>query len=365
MVLAFQVQKGGTEYGIGWIPFGGYVKIAGMIDESMDTDQMKQPVQPYEFRAKPAWQRLLIMVGGVLMNILLAVFIYIGMSYTWGKTYLDNKDVKYGYVYNDLAREMGFRNGDKIVDIDGEAVEDAGAILADDRDRPGETVTVDRDGQRVRIDIPEEAIAQLLKSPDFATVRIPFVVGETVAGGPAAQAGLLAGDTLVSFNGESMRYFDQYRQAFETYASDTVTLGVMRDSAGITRLITLPVKVSERDDRRLSGIPGQPARAEHAPVQFLAGDPGRYPADRQRDQQLRQANQTDVHTEDRSLQIAGRRDRHRQHLSELLELGTVLAHYGVPVGRAGGYEHPADPGAGRRTRIVPTGRSNHRATTER
>ena len=238
----FKFKKGGTEYGIGWIPFGGYVKIAGMIDESMDTDQMKQPVQPYEFRAKPAWQRLLIMVGGVLMNILLAVFIYIGMSYTWGKTYLDNKDVKYGYVYNDLAREMGFRNGDKIVDIDGEAVEDAGAIWQTIVIDQAKTVTVDRDGQRVRIDIPEEAIAQLLKSPDFATVRIPFVVGETVAGGPAAQAGLLAGDTLVSFNGESMRYFDQYRQAFETYASDTVTLGVMRDSAGITRLITLPVK---------------------------------------------------------------------------------------------------------------------------
>ena len=353
----FKFKKGGTEYGIGWIPFGGYVKIAGMIDESMDTDQMKQPVQPYEFRAKPAWQRLLIMVGGVLMNILLAVFIYIGMSYTWGKTYLDNKDVKYGYVYNDLAREMGFRNGDKIVDIDGEAVEDAGAIWQTIVIDQAKTVTVDRDGQRVRIDIPEEAIAQLLKSPDFATVRIPFVVGETVAGDPAAQAGLLAGDTLVSFNGESMRYFDQYRQAFETYASDTVTLGVMRDSAGITRLITLPVKVS--------GIPGQPARAEHAPVQFLAGDPGRHSADGQRDQQLRQANQTDVHTEDRSLQIAGRRDRHRQHLPELLELGAILAHHGIPVGRSGCHEYPADSGAGRRTRIVPTGRSNHRATTER
>ena len=133
-----------------------------------------------------------------------------------------------------------------MVDIDGEAVEDAGAIWQTIVIDQAKTVTVDRDGQRVRIDIPEEAIAQLLKSPDFATVRIPFVVGETVAGDPAAQAGLLAGDTLVSFNGESMRYFDQYRQAFETYASDTVTLGVMRDSAGITRLITLPVKVSEK-----------------------------------------------------------------------------------------------------------------------
>ena len=150
----FKFKKGGTEYGIGWIPFGGYVKIAGMIDESMDTDQMKQPVQPYEFRAKPAWQRLLIMVGGVLMNILLAVFIYIGMSYTWGKTYLDNKDVKYGYVYNDLAREMGFRNGDKIVDIDGEAVEDAGAIWQTIVIDQAKTVTVARDGQRVRIPPP-------------------------------------------------------------------------------------------------------------------------------------------------------------------------------------------------------------------
>ena len=286
---------------------------------------MKQPVQPYEFRAKPAWQRLLIMVGGVLMNILLAVFIYIGMSYTWGKTYLDNKDVKYGYVYNDLAREMGFRNGDKIVDIDGEAVERAtGAIWQTIVIDQAKTVTVDRDGQRVRIDIPEEAIAQLLKSPDFATVRIPFVVGEdgrrrSRRPGRTARRG---------HAGVVQRRIDALLRPVPPGFRDVrIRHGhTGRDARfGGNHAADYPSGQSfrERDDRRLSGIPGQPARAEHAPVQFLAGNPGRYPTDGQRNQQLRQANQTDVHTEDRSLQIAGRRDRHRQHLSELLELGAI------------------------------------------
>ena len=125
----FKFRKGETEYGIGWIPFGGYVKISGMIDESMDTDQMKQPVQPYEFRAKPAWQRLLIMVGGVVMNIVLALLIYIGMSWAWGKTYLDNRNVKYGYAYGELAKRIGFRDGDRIVDINGKPLDDAAKLL--------------------------------------------------------------------------------------------------------------------------------------------------------------------------------------------------------------------------------------------
>lgn len=181
----FKFRKGETEYGIGWIPFGGYVKISGMIDESMDTDQMKQPVQPYEFRAKPAWQRLLIMVGGVVMNIVLALLIYIGMSWAWGKTYLDNRNVKYGYAYGELAKRIGFRDGDRIVDINGKPLDDA------------------------------------------------------------AKAGFMAGDTLVSLNGEPMRYFDQYRRAFGQFKGDTVHVSVMRDSAGITKLLTLPVRVSD------------------------------------------------------------------------------------------------------------------------
>lgn len=362
----FKFKKGGTEYGIGWIPFGGYVKIAGMIDESMDTDQMKQPVQPYEFRAKPAWQRLLIMVGGVLMNILLAVFIYIGMSYTWGKTYLDNKDVKYGYVYNDLAREMGFRNGDKIVDIDGEAVEDAGTIwqtIVIDRRKPSRSTATDSaSGSTFRKkrspSCSNRPISRRYGSRSWSERRSP--------GDPAAQAGLLAGDTLVSFNGESMRYFDQYRQAFETYASDTVTLGVMRDSAGITRLITLPVKVSEKGTIGVYPV---------SPASLLALSTHRYnfwqaiPAGIQRT-----GSEISSYAKQIKLMFTPKTEAYKS-LGGVIAIGNIFPNYwsweqfwritAFLVGRSGCHEYPADSGAGRRTRIVPTGRSNHRATTER
>ena len=241
----FKFRKGETEYGIGWIPFGGYVKISGMIDESMDTEQMKQPVQPYEFRAKPAWQRLLIMVGGVVMNIVLALLIYIGMSWAWGKTYLDNRNVKYGYAYGELAKRIGFRDGDRIVDINGKPLDDAAKLLPTIVFDQAEYVTVERDGKQERIGIPAEAMAELLNCADFAEPRIPFVVGRAVEGGEAAKAGFMAGDTLVSLNGEPMRYFDQYRRAFGQFKGDTVHVSVMRDSAGITKLLTLPVRVSD------------------------------------------------------------------------------------------------------------------------
>ena len=160
----FKFKKGETTYGVGWIPFGGYVKIAGMIDESMDTEQMKQPVQPWEFRAKPAWQRLLIMVGGVVMNIVLAVCIYIGISYTWGDNYIASKDVKYGYVFNDVAKEIGLRDGDKIIDVAGEPVEDCARILQTMIFDQAPYVTVERDGTAMRIDIPETATAWIPKT---------------------------------------------------------------------------------------------------------------------------------------------------------------------------------------------------------
>ena len=118
----FKFKKGETEYGVGWLPLGGYVKIAGMIDESMDTEQMKQPAQPWEFRAKPAWQRLLIMLGGVLVNVLLAFVIYIGILFTWGETYLPAKNVTYGVVCDSVFKNIGMRNGDIIVALDNKEV---------------------------------------------------------------------------------------------------------------------------------------------------------------------------------------------------------------------------------------------------
>ena len=119
----FKFKRGDTEYGLGWLPLGGYVKIAGMIDESMDKEQMKQPVKPDEFRAKPAWQRLLVMVAGVMMNVLLAIVIYCAVCYTWGDSYFSNQDAKWGYNFNPTAHEMGFRDGDRFVSIDGEEID--------------------------------------------------------------------------------------------------------------------------------------------------------------------------------------------------------------------------------------------------
>ena len=240
----FKFKRGGTEYGIGWIPFGGYVKIAGMVDESMDTEQLKQPVQPWEFRAKPAWQRLLIMLGGVLMNVVLALCIYIGMSYAWGDRYLANQDVTYGYTFNELAHEIGFRDGDRILAVDGEAVEDASQIFPTIVIDQARTVTVERDGERLDIAIGPEYMPQLLESKDFMTVRIPFIVADTLKGGAAAAAGFMPGDTLVAFNGEPMRYFDQYQAALAEYAGQTVDIVVSRRAEGGAVNDTLPVSLT-------------------------------------------------------------------------------------------------------------------------
>ena len=154
----FKFKRGNTEYGLGWLPLGGYVKIAGMIDESMDTEQMKQPVKQDEFRAKPAWQRFLVMIAGVVMNVVLAVAIYIGICYTWGDTYFSNADAKWGYNFNEAGHRLGFRDGDRFVSIDGEPVDDiAGALNALLITEGGRKVVVERGGEEVTLDLTLEA----------------------------------------------------------------------------------------------------------------------------------------------------------------------------------------------------------------
>lgn len=243
----FKYKKGDTEYGIGWIPFGGYVKISGMIDESMDTEQLKQPAQPYEFRSKPAWQRLLIMVGGVTMNVILALIIYIGISYHWGDNYIATEDAKYGFVYNDLAQEIGFKNGDQIVDIGGEKVEDSYQVLAPIIINQAKYATVLRDGEQIRIDIPEEAMPRLLNDEGhgFAVVRSPFVIEEVADGLAAQQAGFQKGDSLIGINGNAMTFVDQFQEVFRANAGKSVVIDVVRDSAGTKQIVTLPVEVAE------------------------------------------------------------------------------------------------------------------------
>ena len=207
-LFKFKPKHSDTEYGIGWLPLGGYVKIAGMIDESMDTEQMKQPMQPWEFRAKPAWQRLLIMVGGVLFNFLLALFIYSMILFTWGDEYIPVQKAPLGMDFNETAKAIGFRDGDILISADDVPLERMGGDLltaiVDARQ-----VTVLRDGKEASVYIPEDMMDRLLAdSARFADFRFPFVIDSIPATSPAALAGLQQGDSITQLNGKNISYSD-------------------------------------------------------------------------------------------------------------------------------------------------------------
>ena len=233
----FKFKKGHTEYGVGWIPLGGYVKISGMIDESMDKEQMKLPPQSWEFRSKPAWQRLIIMLGGVTVNILLAIAIYIAMLAAWGEQYLPTAEVKYGITVDSLGYQMGLRNGDHILSIDHKLVEDFAAIPKTIILEEAETVQVLRDDQKLDIQIPGDFISKLIKhkSPDFIAVRFPFEAGKFTVGSPAQAAGMLVDDKIIGLNDSLMPFFDQFRSSIQEYKNKTVNVIVLRgrDTLGL------------------------------------------------------------------------------------------------------------------------------------
>ncbi len=211
-LFKFKPKNSETEYGIGWLPLGGYCKISGMIDESMDTEQMKQPPQPWEFRSKPAWQRLLVMIGGVLMNFLLALFIYSMILFTWGDQYIALKDMNYGMKFNETAREIGFRDGDILVSADGKELTrynvDMLRSLAEARE-----VVVLRDGKKEQILMPEISLLEIAKEdPPFVDMLIPNVVDSVLADGGFAKAGLQKGDSLISFNGTPLHSWNEFTE---------------------------------------------------------------------------------------------------------------------------------------------------------
>ena len=222
----------GTEYGIGWLPLGGYVKISGMIDESMDKDQMKKPAEDWEFRAKPAWQRLIIMLGGVTVNLLLGIFIYSMVLYTWGDRYLSNENAVDGIICSDFAKETGFENGDKIISIDGENVDrfleiNENMLLRDE----SFVVVVERNKNIIRVPVGENFIKhwknngrELLFSP-----RTIVEIGEFVPGSNAKESGMLKGDVLFSVGGVESKYFDEFTKELQNHKSETVTIGVLRE----------------------------------------------------------------------------------------------------------------------------------------
>lgn len=237
---------GETEFGIGWIPFGGYCKIAGMIDESMDTEQMKQPPKPDEFRSKPAWQRLIIMTGGVIMNVVFALAIYIGMIYTYGERYVAYDDLRYGYVFSDVGHQAGFRDGDRILSVGGNHIDNQllvyKAIVLDDA-----PIEVLRGEEKVTVTMPETVMVKLLKmkANEFMTPRFPFVVGQVIADMGAAAGGIMPKDSLVAINGQQVTFFDEAHRAFADLKGQTADITVARDSAGITIFKTFPVAISK------------------------------------------------------------------------------------------------------------------------
>ena len=193
-LFKYKPKNSDTEYGVGWLPLGGYCKIAGMIDESMDTEQMKQPAQEWEFRAKPAWQRLLVMIGGVLMNFLLALFIYSMILFTWGDNYVALKDMNHGMKFNETAQQIGFRDGDILQSADGQE------LVRFDMDMirsivEAREVTVLRNGETVKILMPELSLLEVAKQdPAFVNVLFPNVVDSVIVDGGFHKAGIQKGD---------------------------------------------------------------------------------------------------------------------------------------------------------------------------
>ncbi|MBO7419417.1 MAG: RIP metalloprotease RseP [Bacteroidaceae bacterium] len=248
-LLKFKPKNSETEYGLGWIPLGGYVKIAGMIDESMDLEQMKQPAQPWEFRAKPAWQRLLIMIGGVLFNFLLALLIYSMILFAWGDSYIPVQQAPLGMQFNETAHNAGFQDGDILISADGKPLERLGTDLlmnvVDARQ-----VTVLRGGQEVSVYIPDDMINRLMEdSVTFTAFRMPFVVDSLLADSPAKLAGMLPGDSIIAMNGVTPLAYDDFMKEMQrrrdaNSEEHDITLTIIRK--GVRQDLTLTTNEEHR-----------------------------------------------------------------------------------------------------------------------
>ena len=220
---------GNTEYGIGWLPLGGYVKISGMIDESMDKEQMEKPAEPWEFRAKPAWQRLIVMLGGVTVNLLLGIFIYSMTLYVYGDKYLPNKNLTDGvWCVSEMATELGFENGDKFIAADGEKIDRFSDVL--EKVIISKTITVERNGINTDINMPVDVIDKFLSNgnqPLFYP-RIPTIISSVEDGSNAEKAGLKKKDLLKGVNGSSVLFFDVFKTELANHKEEDVTLLVER-----------------------------------------------------------------------------------------------------------------------------------------
>ncbi|SKB99854.1 regulator of sigma E protease [Soonwooa buanensis] len=257
----FSIAKkkiGETEYGIGWLPFGGYVKIAGMVDESMDTDQLKKPAEPWEFRSKPAWQRLIIMLGGVTVNFFLAWLIYSCLSYFKGEKYYDNAKFEAGIAVTSEGAKMGLKTGDKILKIDGKPAERMQTSIMNMLF--ANNVTVLRDGKEVTFPVNEDGVAEVLKANEaklYFSNRFPAVVDSIAPNLPAAAMGLKKGDKIIEINNQPTQYYDQVTTALLQNAGKPISVKVDRNNQVETLQTTLG-----KDGKLGFGINGALAQKE-------------------------------------------------------------------------------------------------------
>ncbi|MFA8300645.1 MAG: RIP metalloprotease RseP [Hyphomicrobiales bacterium] len=240
----FKFKFKGTEYGMGWLPLGGYVKISGMIDESMDKEQMKQPPKSYEFRSKPAWQRLIIMVGGVAVNIILAFAIFIGLSWANGNTYLPTEQVNnnFGVVTDSLGHSMGFEDGDKIISVDGKQINEFSQIIGTIVLNQAKTVTVKRDGKDVNVPITDKDLAALIDSKSLTLFQpaFPFIVDSVMSKSLAQEIGLKKNDHVIGINDKSIPYFTDFGGEFIKDKGEKVNLKIIRNNDTLSLPVTVP-----------------------------------------------------------------------------------------------------------------------------
>ena len=233
----FKIKKGETEYGVGWIPLGGYVKISGMIDESMDKEQLKQPPQPWEFRTKTVWQRLLIMIGGVVVNFIMALFIYAMILFTWGQEYVPLKNAIFGYDFCETAMKNGFQNGDKFIAVDGVEYETLPEVTSHIVFNHAKRVTIERDGEQMDLLMPDDLTAQFLSANErsFARERYPWIIDRTISGSSAEKAELMGGDMILAVNETLTPTADLFVSKIKSNAGKEITLTILRNGVDINK----------------------------------------------------------------------------------------------------------------------------------
>ena len=250
-LFKYKPKNSDTEYGIGWLPLGGYVKIAGMIDESMDKEQMAQPEQPWEFRSKPAWQRLLIMTAGVINNFLLALVIYAMIAFVWGETVLPIKNIGNGIVYGEVAQNAGFRDGDIPLTADGKTLYDFSGETIRAMAEAHE-VEVMRNDEVVKLTLPDNLMLQLIGANQrFASCRMPVVVQNAVAGYGAAKAGMQEGDSIIAVNGTATPDYTDFTAALGSHMGASADISFVRNGEEMT----LPVAVNDKGQIGISLVP--------------------------------------------------------------------------------------------------------------